>query len=243
MSKTVGGKRNTKTLTLVLAAMALVLAIAAIGATFAWLYIERQVAAVGLVDSPMSIYINAAHKEDIQYLDLSDIDMTRQTDGGVRYNYQDFVFSVQGEDLLTFKLQLAYTTNNQFTFEIFEAQEVNSGGVVDYYSEETGSTIHYDMIGSALTLTYMTLKAGNGNKLGDPANQYNIDTYLAGGSKYGYVDQYAEPIYCQTAAPINVRNRQGTKFHNYFILRVHWDNSKLNDRETDLIYIAARAGD
>jgi len=217
---------------------ALVLGIAA----SAWFYSQRQVAAAAPVDSPMSIYINAAHQEDIQYLDLSGIDMEREDGNGDRYNYQDFVFTVQGEDLRSFKLQLAYTTNNQLTFELYQAYETNAAdGLVSFYSVTEDDTIYYNKSGAALPLVYLNTLAGSGNKLADPASQHNVDTYDTGSGKYGSVNQYAEPIYCQTASAVAVQNQSGIRFHNYFILRVIWSGEKMNDRETDMLYIAARA--
>ena len=212
--------------------IALILAIVLGGAAYAWFSVNRQLAAVVPIDSPMSIYINAAHQEDIQYLDLSDIDMERERPNGTRYNYQDFVFTVQGEDLRAFKLQLAYTTNNQLTFEIYEAEEAVGSGQVAYYSP-TGSTIYYNADGGALPLTY--LNAQSGNKLANSTR--HVQTY----GSYNNVHLYAEPIYCQTTNPIAVRHRTGSQFYNYFILRVTWPNDKMNDRETDALYLSAKA--
>ncbi|MBR3641488.1 MAG: hypothetical protein IKN53_05620, partial [Oscillibacter sp.] len=202
------------------------------GGAYAWLHTSRQVAAVAPVDNPMSIYINAAHQEDIQYMDLSDIDMERERPNGTRYNYQDFVFTVQGEYIRAFRLQLAYTTNNQITFEIYQAEEDPNGDVL-YVSAEDGSSVYYSADGGALPLTY--LNAQSGNKLAN--NTLHTDTY----GSYNNVNLYAEPIYCQTTNTIAVRHREGIRFHNYFILRATWPAERTNDKETDIIYIAAKA--
>ncbi len=209
-------------------ALALLLAIILGSTAYSWYFYERRAAASAPVDSPVSIYINAAHKEDLQYLDLSGIDMERAA-------YQDFIFSVQGEDIRSFKLQLAYTTNNQLSFEIFEATESSgTGGLVQYHSDETGADYSYDILGSALPLRYLNASAG------DRIANSNMHTETYG--SYDNVNTYAEPIYCQTQDAIAARNRVGVRFHNYFILRVSWPAGKHNDRETDLLYIAAKAG-
>ncbi len=220
----------------------LVFVVLASGVSYAWLRSQRRVAAGALIDSPMSIYINAGHLEDVLYLDLSGIDMER-TDplSGDRYNYQDFVFAVRGEDLQYFRLQLAYTTNNQFQFELYRALEYASpaAGRVEYHAAN-GTSYYYERNGAKLTLNYLNTLSGD--MLGDPADELNVETYKAGGGKYGNVDQYAEPVYCKVANAIAVENLDGLNFYNYFILRVKWDPSRQNDRETDILYIAAKAG-
>jgi hypothetical protein len=192
----------------------------------------------------MAIFINAAHKEDIVYLDMAGLDMNSKRGDGTRYNYKDFVFTVQGEDLMAFRLQLAYTTNNQFTYEIYAADETDGGDYVVTYETTQGETIKYNwQTGTPIPMTYLNAKAGSGNKLADPGNSYNVDTYInaEGTAKYANVNPYAEPIYCHSTNAISVEHRSGTRFHNYFILRVRWDPEKINDKETDIVYIAAVA--
>ncbi len=227
-----------------IALTALVLTVALAGTAAAWYVVQRRVAAAAPIDSPMSIFIDAGHREDIMYLDLSGIDMERQDDMGNRYNYQDFVFTVAGEAIASFNLQLAYTTNNQFSYEIYRATESETpGGHVDYVSTETVEGVnkhyYYTMAGEKLDMKYLNTLSGD--MLGDPAHELNEQTYAAGSGKYGNVNQYAEPIYCQTRTP-EASNMSGWEFCNYFILRVKWSPEKTNDKETDLIYIAAKAG-
>ncbi len=214
---------------------ALVLAAALGGTAFAWYFFQREVAASAPIDSPMSIYINASHQEDIINLDLSNIDMERTDELGNRYNYQDFAFTVQGEAIADFKLQLSYTTNNRLTFEIYQATEgTGAGGQYTYYSADEDALYHYTIDGSALPLRYLNAQAGN--LLAN--NTLHTQTY----GSYANVHQNAEPLYAQTVSAIPVQNLSGINFHNFFILRVRWPADKLNDKETDVLYIAARAG-
>ncbi|MBQ7624758.1 MAG: hypothetical protein IJS65_05755 [Clostridia bacterium] len=214
--------------------LALICVLALGGSVYAWLNARRRVAAVAEIDSPVAIYINAAHKEDIQYLDLSEIDMERERPDGSRYNYQDFIFTVQGEEVALFKLQLAYTTNNQLQFEIYEATEGAQGANSVVYYSPTGSAYYYDPDGGAIPMTYLNTQSGD--LLAD--SSMHTDTY----GSYSNVNTYAEPIYCQSTNAIAARNREGINFHNYFILRVKWTNGKMNDRETDILYLSAKAG-
>ena len=218
---------SSKRIWIVLAAVALVAALS--GTVFAWYFFHREVAASAPIDSPVSIYINAAHKEDIINLDLSNIDMEREDGSGNRLNYQDFAFTVQGEDVYTFKLQLAYTTNYEAT------ESSGSGGLYTYYSETDDALYSYSFLnGTPLALRYLNAQAGN--KLAN--NTLHTETY----GSYANVNQYAEPLYCQTVNSIAARNQSGLEFHNYFILRVTWPADKMNDRETDVLYISAKAG-
>jgi hypothetical protein len=211
-----------------IAAVSLLLSVILGSTAYSWYFYQRQVAVTAEIDSPMSIYINAAHKEDIIYLDMAGINMEEGT-------HKDFVFTVQGEYIRAFKLQLAYTTNNQLSFEIFEATESSgTGGLVQYHSDETGADYSYDILGSALPLRYLNASAG------DRIANSNMHTETYG--SYDNVNTYAEPIYCQTQDAIAARNRVAVRSHNYFILRVSWPAGKHNDRETDLLYIAAKAG-
>ena len=225
--------RNPKRTWVVIISLVLVAALG--GTAFAWYFFRREVAASAPIDNPVSIYISASHQEDIANLDLSNIDMERQDEFGNRYNYQDFAFTVMGETLNNFKLQLAYTTNNRLTFEIYEATEASgSGGQYTYYSAADDALYNYTITGSALPLRY--LNAQTGNLLAN--SSLHTPTY----GSYANVQENAEPMYVQTQNAISVRNLSGIYFHNYFILRVRWPADKMNDRETDVLYIAAKAG-
>ena len=66
------------------------------------------------------------------------------------------------------------------------------------------------------------------------SNNYYKDTY----DTYTHVDKNAVPLYWQTNATIETGS--GATFNHYFILRLYIGNKKTNDRETDIICIAAR---
>ena len=65
-------------------------------------------------------------------------------------------------------------------------------------------------------------------------NNYYSDTY----GSYTNVDTNAVPLYWQTNATIETGS--GATFNHYFILRLYIGNKQENDRETDIICIAAR---
>lgn len=223
-------------------------------AVFAWLYQGRYIAAVGEISNPTSIQINAAHQEDIRYLDLKDIDVNLN-------DHKDYVFCIIGDNVSYYGLQLAFTTNNQFEYEIYPAVEKGIGAVpgdalaVVEYSTHDGSGVkqYYVNNGTAkLAGDFINKKTGSealAYTIGDAApsapkkNMHN-DTYYTEKnvngvimSAYGYVNKYAEPLYWQTSSNIY----GGNDFCHYYVLRVKWDqNTASNSKETDIIYISAR---
>lgn len=242
--------KRIRIIVIAIAAVAIITAIP-VGA---WFYYQRQVAALARVDSPISLYINAGHQEDIIYLNMSDIDVWRTED---RYNssgiqddhqlYKDFVFCVRGEYLDKFHLQLAYTTNNQFEYELYRAEERPEGsewqtGDVTF-TDTDGTHWQYYIEGGKIPLNKLNEIIVEGKKLGNPEKENSFYRMTYG--TYGYsenlldntVDKYAVPIYCKTKER-ETGNGVGT-FVNYYILRVIWGPNKQNDRETDIIYIAA----
>lgn len=214
--------------------------------SYAWLTGNRSVAVVGRIDTPMSLQISAANKEKLEYLDFSSIDLTKGKEYPGGKHYQDFVFTVYGEAVHVFKLQLAYTTNNQFEYELYNAVEANSHtpGAASYTSVSDAGIKYYYVTSSAVTM--IPLNKADNAMLG--VTDGAIDNTTGSGlytSTYhnsyedGYVNKYAVPVYMQTE--VITADRVQDKFLNNFILRVIWNWSPdiTNDKETDIIYIAA----
>lgn len=216
----------------------------------AWFMTEKKLAAYAPVSSPQSLYIGAGHihfavdsndtdeYEDVRYLYLDGIDVDEE---GI--DYYDYVFCVYGKAIGSFKLQLAYTTNNQFTYEIFYATEsdTESAGAVAYTTHgETPSTYYYS-IDSSNSSPIAGKFLNDNNNDPDPPNgladsTMHSDTY----GSYDNVNKYAEPIYWQTIGTIQGSIRREA-FVKYFILRVIINGKTTNDRETDIICIAAKS--
>ena len=87
-------------------------------ATVAWFYSDRNAAVVGKISTPTAIYISGANREDVAVINLSGINVEDDENVG---RYHDVVFSVHGNHVTQYMLQLAYTTNNQFEYEIYPA--------------------------------------------------------------------------------------------------------------------------
>ena len=120
-------------------AIILTIALAITIPTYSWFNYERRVAELAKIKSPDNLYINAAHKEDVIHLDMSTIDLTKTYMTTERYEeeengetvektrdversitVQSFVFSVSGEWVNSFTLQIEHTTNNPFTYTFYE---------------------------------------------------------------------------------------------------------------------------
>lgn len=210
----------------------------------AWFALRNGVLSYAPVANPELLFIGAGHRnfdsveheftddhfEDIRYLYFYGIDVESGE------SYYDYVFCVYGTMVSGYKLQLAYTTNNQFSYEIFPATESlsNSSGAVPYTTHsDTPQTYYYKATGSALAGSFLNAQTVGGEKLAD--NTKHTATYGA----YNNVNKYAEPLYWQTT---NAENGYLTgDFINYYILRVNVGSKAVNDRETDVICIAAKS--
>ncbi|MBQ7715642.1 MAG: hypothetical protein IJT70_07220 [Clostridia bacterium] len=246
-------KRSGRLTALRIILLALLLAVYSAMPVYAWLVRGRRAAGVVEIDDPTSIYINAANKEDIRYLYMSGIDLeststTHPTQANKKY--KDFVFCVRGiAD--AYKLQLAYTTNNQFEFELFHATKATGAvpegavAVVDYETHPDRIAQQYYAAPGVRAITghflnRQTETEANGKILAYTNDTYEQRTYGTYGDTAGRVNEYAYPIYWQADDAIHTTPDQNGEFCDYYILRVIWENTRRNDKETDIIYITAR---
>ena len=218
-------------------AMFFTFAILVVVPVYAWLS-GHEVVVYAPINTSTSLYIGAGNEEDIRYLSFEGIDATSAQ------RYVDYVFSVTGEFVRHYKIQLAFTTNNEFTFDLFKATTDSTlassdpRGTVEYVTHPLDGS-------SAQTITYYIATNGKingsyrnqkGNDLlgnDSTSNPFYSDTY----GSYTYVDKNAVPLYWQTNATIEAG---GDSFHHFYILRLYIGNKQTNDRETDIICIAAR---
>ena len=129
---------------------ALILSLAAITVVpvLAWFSSQRNLGDLQYVDSPTKLYITAPEGEEIKYLDLSDIQVSK-TDATSRY----YVFSVTGSNALAYNLQLAYTTNNQFEYFIYPAER-HEGTLPDNTEEPCPTYITHNDDGTGTNYYY-----------------------------------------------------------------------------------------
>ena len=236
---------SSKIKTIIIAiSLAAVVLIAAAMPVFAWFYVQRDLAAYAPVASPEALYIGAGHCEqdngtgritsfeDIRYLYFDAMDIKDDAEGDGKH--WDAVFCVYGKMVSGYRIQLAFTTNNQFTYELYNATEsqVESEDAVEYTTHgDVPGTYYYSIDGDAIGGRFLN-KAVDAEILADDTK--HDDTY-----GYGHVHKYAEPIYWQTVS-IQNGNSRGS-FVNYYILRIRSAGNIELNRETDIIGIAAKS--
>lgn len=92
--------------------------------SYAWLQRQREIARLERIKSPDMLFITAADREDKINIDMNNIDVNAKwntTPTPTNANYKYFVFSVAGQYVTNYNLQLAHTKNNNYKYEIFEA--------------------------------------------------------------------------------------------------------------------------
>lgn len=106
---------------------------------YAWLAASNAVL-YAPITTETALFIGAGAEEDIKYLYLEGIDTNKET------RYRDYVFSVSGSFVKFYRIQLAYTTNNQFEFELYRAIDEKGGYVID----SENPTVTVDHVGYRL---------------------------------------------------------------------------------------------
>lgn len=207
---------------------------------YAWMFSDKRLSAYAPVSSPELLNIGAGHRdaengtfEDIRYMYFDGLDAKDE-------EYFDKVFCVYGKGVEKYKIQLAYTTNNPFTYEIYPASEseVYSATAVAYSTHQTPSvTYYYSINGEVISGNYLNKTVENGKTVAN--DEYHSLTYDYNESSYDNVNEFAEPIYWQTSSAET--GSEDADFVNYYILRVHKNGKENNDRETDVLCIAAKA--
>lgn len=205
---------------------------------YAWFgLLEREIGGYIPVASPQALYIGAGHVsidseglftdiEDIRYLYISGLDVNEQ-------EYKDYLFCIYGKAVPKFKIQIGYTTNNQFEYELYNASESEVGpSGIEYTTHGLSpSTYYYTMANQKINGVYLNRIVDNGEYIGDPNSKA-----LSYGT-YSNVNKYAVPIYWQSEE-IDTGTKRGS-FVMYFVLRVKMNGKVVNDKETDIILISA----
>ena len=124
-----------KKIQVVIASILTVCAFAA-APVYAWFRWQQQAARYDKISSPNSLYICAARREDAKYFDIGRVDVKAYWKDSnqvaqQRATYQDYVFSVAGDYVTSYSLQLAHTTNNNYTYTIYRADVTNENPASD----------------------------------------------------------------------------------------------------------------
>lgn len=215
-------KVNVKRLLIVLSAAVLIFA--GIVTVYAWFTNQRKLATVTRVNAPSALVIGAGVKESSININLGSIDVEDES------KKKDFVVSVYSDNSVEkYKLQLAHTTNIDFAYTIYKADESMSysgDGCVEYV-DEAGNTHYYTKNGEALAGRYLNL---NGKIADKSLHDKSYD-------EYNEVQKNAEPLYWQTENEIQPTNNSSSGFLDYYILEISWNENVSNNKETDMVYL------
>ena len=189
----------------------------------AWLYMQRSMETITKIKKPEILSIKAGDMRDIEQLELGTIDVS----GDQRS--KDVVFCVYSAEAgKSYYLQLAHTTNIGFTYSIYKASAPNEGSDITYLGKQYQQR-------DLLSGRYLNLADDRKHATKD----YHATTYGA----YDKVQQAAEPLYWKSDAqeklPEAQQDATGEFYVNYYILRISWDGTVQNNKETDMIYLMA----
>ena len=244
-------------LTAALSAMCLV------SVTYAWFFRQRQLETLTWIKTPVVLDIGSGNHHDIKYLDMGSIDAENTTD-----NERLYVFCVYGQPVDTYSLQLAYTTNIPFYYDVYRAKLL----------PDTTAQAGDDSKNETVEFTYTYIDEKEGVKTETERFQYNtkstpvisakplyamgsdeISAHQSHNLSYGddkgekavepqKVQSNAEPLYwlaqengLSMLNPENIYASNGISyFCDYFVIKVHWkDNTAKNNKETDMVYLTA----
>ena len=175
------------------------------------------------IKKPEILSIKAGDMQDIEKLELGTIDVSGDQES------KDVVFCVYSAEAgKSYYLQLAHTTNIGFTYSIYRASMAAKGGdIITYLGKQYQK-------GEQLSGGYLNLAEDQKHA----TNAYHDTTY----ETYNNVQQAAEPLYWKSNAQEmlpNMKNANEEFYVNYYILRISWDETVQNNKETDMIYLMA----
>lgn len=229
-------KLRTKEKIKLVIAMAVTITFLVAAPTLAWFSYQKKIATMAKIDSPAKLSLKAGAGEDIINFKMSGIDTQ---DGSP----QDFVFCVEGEDISHYNIQLAHTTNINFTYSIYRARETESTSGIQYTKASGGDPIYYEKVGNAMSISAINGTADNFSTRTLGTDRYEEPSYKSSDVR----QRFAEPLYWQTASPILANNEDFDEFYddesafrNYYVLEVSWGPDVTNDKETDMIYLTAQ---
>lgn len=209
---------------LLVALLAAVLIFTGLVMVYAWFTNQRKLATVTKVNAPSALVIGAGAKESSLNIDIGSINVEDEA------RKKDFVFSVYSDNSVEkYKLQLAHTTNIDFVYTIYKADESMSyqGSDSVEYIDEADNAHYYTKNGAALSGHYLNL---NGRIADKSLHSKSYD-------EYDKVQKNAEPLYWQTENEIQPTNNSVSGFLDYYILEISWDEDVSNNKETDMVYL------
>ena len=230
-------KKNRK---LILSGAALVISALLLVVSYGWFYIQREMTTTAWIKAPIVLDIRAGNNKDIKYLDMGNIEVGEGTAGS-----KDYVFCVYGKPVDNYSLQLAYTTNIAFHYDVYRADLVENGpGDVVFESPENKAT--FNKVGNPVIsgLSMNEIKENN-----ESPTKYQSHALSYGDEKKeSIVDKSKvqvnnEPLYflaeengVKVMRPRNIIKNE--YFIDYYVIHVSWKAGEVHeDKETDIVYL------
>ena len=226
---------------LILSGVALALSGLVLVISYAWFYMRREMSTVAWIKAPIVLDIRAGNNQDIKYLDMGNIEVG-ETDG-----YKDYVFCVYGKPVDNYSLQLAYTTNIAFHYDVYRADLSNDGDIV--FQSPDGSSERFKRVNDTpviIGLSMNEIKAQNMS----PSQYQSHNLSYRDENTGSIVDKNQvqgnnEPLYflagedgVKVMKPRNIL--ENNDFLDYYVLRVRWKAGEVHeDKETDIVYLTA----
>ena len=210
--------------------------------SYAWFFTQREMSTAAWIKAPIILNIRAGNNQDVKYLDMGNIEVG-ETDG-----YKDYVFCVYGKPVDNYSLQLAYTTNIAFHYDVYRADLSEDGDIV-FQSPKNSAKFKIVNKNTPVIkgLSMNEIKAQNlsSSKYQSHSLSYRDENTgnIVDGNK---VQKNNEPLYflaeeygVKVMKPRNILENN-TDFLDYYVIRVSWKAEEVhNDKETDIVYLTA----
>ena len=226
---------------LILSGVALVLSGLVLVISYAWFYMRREMSTVAWIKAPIVLNIGAGDNHAIQCLDMGNIAVGEGTAGS-----KDYVFCVYGKPVDNYSLQLAYTTNIAFHYDVYRADLDPTGNIVFESPDGTENfkEVSDQPVISGLSMNEIKARNESPEKYQSHALSYGDE------KKENIVDKNKvqdnnEPLYflagedgVKVMKPQNIL--ENNAFLDYYVLRVSWKAGEVHeDKETDIVYLTA----
>lgn len=230
-------KKNRK---LILSGAALVISALLLVVSYGWFYIQREMTTTAWIKAPIVLDIRAGNNQDIKYLDMGNIEV-----GEGKAGSKDYVFCVYGKPVDNYSLQLAYTTNIAFHYDVYRADLANDGSGNVVFESPEGNAM-FKKVGnpviSGLSMNEIKEKNESPTKYQSHALSYGDE------KKENIVDKSKvqdnnEPLYflaeengVKVMRPRNIIDNK--YFIDYYVIHVSWEAGEVHeDKETDIVYL------
>ena len=230
-------KKNRK---LILSGAAMVISALLLVVSYGWFYVQREMTTTAWIKAPIVLDIRAGNNKDIKYLDMGNIEV-----GEGKAGSKDYVFCVYGKPVDNYSLQLAYTTNIAFHYDVYRADLAND----DYREvvfESPEGNVTFKKVGNPVIsgLSMNEIKENNESPTKYQSHNLSYDDE----KKENIVDKSKvqvnnEPLYflaeengVKVMRPRNIIKNE--YFIDYYVIHVSWKAGEVHeDKETDIVYL------